>query len=461
MMTPVQVVGVGLDGAAGLTESVQQIVAQATLLVGSDRHLSYFPHHPADRLPLGDLRYTLAAIRDYLTDAQQIQNSKFKIQNFDSRTGTINSDAINRVSIQHPIPNAQHPTPLIVILASGDPLFFGLGRLLLAELPAEWLTFHPHLSAVQLAFNRIKVPWQDARLISAHGRSLEELTTALQQGAEKIAVLTDGTNSPAAIAQLLRSLDLPAQYICWVCENLGGEDEQIQVINLEDLQHQEFAPLNVVVLLRSSEAAKTQLDIATLPALGIPDHYFLSFGDRPGLITKREVRLLALGELALQAGQTIWDVGAGTGSVSIEMARLCPDAKIYAIEKTAAGIHLIQQNSDRFQISTIHPIYGSAPDALQALPPPDRIFIGGSGGNLEQILDCCSQTLRNSGVIVMAIATVEHLGLIFSWLADQRIKQQHWHHRLLQVQLSRSVPIAALTRLTPLNPVTLITLIKV
>ena len=158
-MTPIHVIGIGLDGAEGLVDSVRQLVLDAKLLVGSDRHLNYFPHHPAPRLILGDFIEAIAQIRRYLADGKDG----------------------------------------IVILVSGDPLFFGLGRLLLAELPPEHLTFHPHLSSIQLAFNRLKVPWQDARAISAHGRSLDELIQALQQGVEKIAVLTDKTNNPCLL----------------------------------------------------------------------------------------------------------------------------------------------------------------------------------------------------------------------------------------------------------------------
>jgi precorrin-6Y C5,15-methyltransferase (decarboxylating) len=127
-MTPLHVVGIGLDGAAGLTDAVQQLVGQATLLVGSDRHLSYFPNHTALRLVLGDLSQAIREIRNQLA--------------------------------------VDEPNSCIVVLVSGDPLFFGLGRLLLEELPREQLTFHPHLSAVQLAFHRVKVPWQDAQVIS-------------------------------------------------------------------------------------------------------------------------------------------------------------------------------------------------------------------------------------------------------------------------------------------------------
>lgn len=417
----IDVVGIGLDGAAGISTAVQRIVEQATFLVGSDRHLNYFPHHPARRWVLGELHQGIAAIRAALAT----ENEK------------------------------------IVVLVSGDPLFFGWGRLLLAELPPEKLTFHPHLNAIQLAFNRIKLPWQDAIAISAHGRSLDELTQALQQGAEKIAVLTDSTNTPQAIAQLLLALSLPSRYQMWVCENLGGDWERVQSFPLEEIEdlapinQQKFALLNVVVLLRQSEFSRQNLaplNLEKLPLLGLPDASFLSFSDRPRLMTKREVRILALGELALQPGQIIWDIGAGTGSVSIEIARLFPTSQIYAIEKTSAGTMLIEQNCWRFQVKNVVSIHGDAPEILQHLAAPHRIFIGGSGGNLVQILETCAAKLLPSGTIVLALATVEHLSIACQWFRDNR----NWHYQMLQVNLSRSVPIAQLTRFSPLNPVTIL-----
>ncbi|MBD1837112.1 precorrin-6y C5,15-methyltransferase (decarboxylating) subunit CbiE [Coleofasciculus sp. FACHB-64] len=421
-MTLVHVVGIGLDGADGLSHSVREIVEQAMLLIGSDRHLSYFPNSSAQRLILGDLTKVVEEIRDRLS----------------AGSGGI------------------------VVLVSGDPLFFGLGRLLVAQLPSAELTFHPHLSSVQLAFNRIKVPWQDARVISAHGRSLDELTQALQQGIEKIAVLTDTQNTPEAIARLLLALDLPSTYQFWVCENLGGADERVRSFPcvgrqlMASLQEQDFASLNVVVLLRPSDSASKSGDaflpnLDALPMLGVPDGSFLSFSDRPGLMTKREVRVLVLGELALQPGQIIWDIGAGTGSVSIEIARLFPTSRVYAIEKTAAGTMLIQQNCDRFQVENVISIHGSAPEALYSLPAPNRIFIGGSGGNLTEILDTCNSHLTASGRLVLALATLEHLNEALSWLS-----RQQWDYHLLQVQLSRSVPVGSLTRFSPLNPVTIL-----
>ncbi len=412
---PIHVVGVGLDGAAGLTDAVRQLVQQATLLVGSDRHLSYFSDHSGDRIRLGDLNQAIAQIRQQLA-----------------------------------VPNRpDSKQDLIVILTTGDPLFFGLGRLLLAEFPADQLTFHPHLSAIQLAFSRLKLPWQDVRLISVHGRSLDELMQALQQGVETIAVLTDGTNTPSAIALLLQALDLPLRYQLWVCENLGGPDERIVKPAMTALQEQTFAPLNVVVLQRLEVMAPVDVDL--LPLLGIPDSYFLSFRDRPGLITKREVRVQILGELALQTSQTVWDLGAGTGSVSIEIARLCPSARVYAVEKTAIGTALITQNCQRFQVENVISIPGTAPDVLATLPDPDRVFIGGSGGNLTAMLDVCQKRLKSDGRIVLALATLEHLTTALTWFGASS-----WRYHLLQVQLARSVPFANLTRFAPLNPVTLV-----
>jgi precorrin-6Y C5,15-methyltransferase (decarboxylating) len=413
-MTPVHIVGIGMDGAVGLTDTVRQLVQRATLLVGSDRHLSYFPNHPASRLVLDDFIQAIREIRNHLAKGD--------------------------------------PNSCIVVLVSGDPLFFGLGRLLLEELPREQLTFHPHVSAVGLAFNRIKVSWQDARVISAHGRSLEQLTQALQEGVEKIAVLTDGTNTPSAIARLFRALKLSSRYEFWVCENLGGTDERVQCLSVDALLRQTFAPLNVVVLLRQSDPVDQLLDVDSLPLLGLPDETFVSFSDRPGLMTKREVRILVLGELALQPGQTIWDIGAGTGSVSIEIARFSGTSQVYAIEKTAIGSTLIEQNCRRLQVKNVISLHGTAPGILQQLPAPHRIFIGGSGGNLTAILDTCNTRLVPGGIVVLALATLEHLNTALDWL-----NYRHWEYRLLQVQLSRSIPVGELTRFTPLNPVTILT----
>ena len=417
-MVKISVVGIGLDGAEGLSKPVKEVVERATVLVGSKRHLGYFPHSSAEKI--------------YLT------NLKAEI------------DAIASLDL------TKHS---VVILASGDPLFFGIGRLLLASFDAEQIQFFPHFSSVQLAFNHLKVPWQDASLISVHGRSTDELIKLFKQGKEKIAVLTDNNNNPAAIARLYRSLDLPVEYSFYICENLGDTTEKIrhfsaeQITQLSNLESNDFASLNVLILLRQLQ--KDNLDTDKLPLIGLPDSSFLSFSDRPSLITKKEVRLAILGELSLQPKQTVWDIGAGTGSVSIEIARLCPDSKVYAVEKTGMGSTLITKNSQRFQVDNLKSINGKAPEALFNLPQPNRIFIGGSGGNIVDILNTCSQKLKEDGIIVMSFATIEYQYKAIEWLNNNS-----WQYRLLQLQISRSTPISNLTRFTPLNPVTIITAYK-
>ena len=189
----VHVVGIGLDGAAGLSESARQVVEMAALLIGSDRHLSYFPQHYGERWALSDLTEAILEIRRHLATQAELE------------------------------PDAGS----IVLLVAGDPLFHGWGKLLIAQLPPDKLTFHPHVSCVQLAFNRLRIPWQDAHCVGTQGRYFEDLTAKLKLGVEKIAVLADETRTPAAIANLVKALDLPTRYEFWVCENLGAADERV------------------------------------------------------------------------------------------------------------------------------------------------------------------------------------------------------------------------------------------
>ena len=414
-MTQIEVVGIGLDGAIGLTKTAREIIKQATVLVGSRRHLSYFPEYQGDKIFLDNLRQGIESVQKFLT----VDNC-------------------------------------IVILASGDPLFFGLGRLLLEKFPAEKITFHPHFSSVQLAFSRLKIPWQDAELVSVHGRDTDELIKLFKQGKEKIAILTDNYNHPAAIARIYLALDLPIQYSFYICENLGDKQEKVehfcseQIADLAELNVTDFASLNVLVLLRQESTNK--LNLEQLPLIGIRDRFFYSFRDRPSLITKKEIRTAILAELALQAKQIVWDIGAGTGSVSIEIARLCPESQIFAVEKTSMGASLIAKNCQRFKTNNITVICGNAPQSLLKLPHPDRVFIGGSGGNLTDILEFCSQKISPTGKIVIALATVEHCHKAIDWLT-----KNSWHYSFLHLQISRSIPIKHLTRFNPLNPVTIIT----
>lgn len=407
----IEVVGIGLKGSEGLTRECQEIIQQATILAGSDRHLSYFPDSDAKKVVFKNFIEEINSLKQLWQRGERI-----------------------------------------VILTSGDPLFFGLGRLLLENISAEYLRFHPHLSSIQLAFSCLKIAWQDVKIISLHGRGMEELSTALCQGLPQIALLTDPVNNPVAMARFYLSLSLPIAYNCWVCEDLEGEQEKIShfadIEALAKMNTEDFSPLNVVILVRQ-EIVKS---LEKLPLFGLPDRAFFSFSDRPNLITKREIRIAILGELDLQENQVIWDIGAGTGSVSIEIARLCPQSSIYAIEKTAMGITLIEKNSQHFEVKNVMAIQGKAPDILVTLPQPDRIFIGGSGGKLLDILSICASKLRADGKIILALATLENLQECLGFL-----QEKNWQYNLMQIQINRSVSVGKFTRWSPLNPVTLVT----
>ena len=486
----IHVVGIGVAGSESLSASTLSLVKSATLVVGAQRHLDALS-------PLFNAASTNFSVGSATNSAESSTDLGKRTAQFASGVvlwplGNF-TEAFDEVRSHL----KKHPQAMVVVLATGDPLFFGLGRLLLSTFPAEQLMFHPHISSMQLAFSRLKLPWQDATLLSVHGRDEQQLIKALQRGDDKIAVLTDGRLTPSAIAGLLYELELPAAYQIWVCENLGGENEQVSLLSRsQSAQQRDFAPLNVVVLVRSRASGKAlgessdspdTLALKNLPLIGLPDSAFKGFPDRPTLMTKREVRLLILGAIAPLPDQTIWDIGAGTGSVSVELSRLCPSAQIYAIEKTAIGAALIRHNAQRLAIAPITVVHGKAPLAFAELPPPDRVFIGGSSGQLTAILDRLEASMGDHAYsllqpeittttdistdtffeqrlpfrprrIVLALATLEHLSEATTWLKQPHITKR-WQHQLTQINVARSLPVGPLTRFHPLNPVTLITLI--
>lgn len=402
----------GLTGVASLTADARIALKQAQILCGSPRHLDHFPEHPGMRLPWQNMTAGITALKHYLAQGYE----------------------------------------QIVILASGDPLFFGIGRLLLSHFDPDILRFYPQVSSVQLAFSRLKIPWQDAQIVSIHGRSWDHLIPLLKQGVPKIAILTDPNHDVAMIARLIQELKLPITYQIWLCEQLGSPQEKIQQLTIAEACHYPANCLNVVVLMREPTLTKP---CTKLPILGLSDDVFHCFPDQPGLMTKKEIRTLILGELNLQDGQIIWDVGAGTGTVAIEIARLLPNSQVYAIEKNSMGVQLIYQNCRQLGVKNVQIISGTAPEIFADLPQPDRVFIGGSGGYLEAILNALSQHLLPQGIVVLALATQEHQAIALGWA-----KQQNWAYHALDIHLSRSLAVGNLTRWQTLNPITLIQLVK-
>ena len=285
----------------------------------------------------------------------------------------------------------------VAVLASGDPLFFGIGRTLIARFGRERVQIYPALSSMQLACSRFGVPWDDARFVSLHGRSAEALGGRLLPHA-KVFCFTDRVNSPASVAKALLAacenlddLELAAAYTLQVAENLGLADERVSQGSLAEMAGRVFGDLNVMLLTRPASPGG-------FPCFGLGEE---EVRHSRGLITKDEVRAATLHALRLPQQGVLWDIGAGSGSVSVEAARLAPELAVHAVEREPAEVANIRANCRRFGAYNVKVVEGAAPAALAGLPDPDRVFVGGSGGMLGAIIDHAASRLQPGGRLVV------------------------------------------------------------
>jgi precorrin-6Y C5,15-methyltransferase (decarboxylating) len=354
----------------------------------------------------------------------------------------------------------------IALLASGDPLFFGIGRRVLDEFGPEQVEMLPDLSSIQLAFSRIKEPWDDAFLMSLHGgpdpakrrRLLYEIEDipALLDAHHKIAILTDRENNPPAIASFLNAAPVRAgasrpysSTLMHVCEKLGYADEKITSGTPAEIAVMTFAGPNVVIIINRRGGGPPPLPKSV--DTGTSDTTFgLTEGEiahSRGLITKDEVRAVSLHKLRLPQKGILWDIGAGSGSVSTEAARLSPGLKIYAIERNEEQLAHIEENKIKFRLGNIAITAGEAPEVLRDLPSPDRVFIGGSGGELSGIIRRVREKMPK-GIVVINAVTLETLNEAVLLLENNGFEPE-----VSQVSVSRSKIVKGQRHLSPLNPV--------
>ncbi|WP_216901198.1 precorrin-6y C5,15-methyltransferase (decarboxylating) subunit CbiE [Synechococcus sp. CCY 9618] len=334
----------------------------------------------------------------------------------------------------------------VLLLASGDPLWFGIGRLLLQHLPADRLRFHPAPTSLQLAFSRLGRPWQDASWISLHGRDPEPLAARLQQRPAALAVLTDPARGGAAeVRRILAASGLEAAYQVWLGERLGHPAERLLQLAPTDPLPEDLDPLHLVLLIAAEPAPVAP---EALPLFGIPDGHWLQHADQPGLMTKREVRLQLLADLELPERGVLWDVGAGVGSVGLEALRLRPFLELWAVERRAGAAALIGANAERLGVRPAGVREGEAPAALEDLPDPDRVLIGGGGRGRVALLAAVLARLRPGGIVVLPLATLEALAQL-----RPPLEQAGLGVGVTQIQAWRGTPLAEGTRLAPLNPV--------
>jgi precorrin-6Y C5,15-methyltransferase (decarboxylating) len=365
-VTVIGIAGYGLDD---ISPDARRALDRAELVVGGRRHLEAFEAWPQHRRGTHVQSVTIGADAD---DACR-------------RAAAASGDGIP-----------------VCVLASGDPGFFGIVRALLRVIDRRNLVILPAPSSVSLAFARIGLPWDDATVISAHGRPLDDAIGAIRVS-RKVAVLTSPGSPPEAVGKALVAARAAVDVVA-VCSRLGHVDESVTMVGLDDLATGAWDPLSVVILLgpagRRIAGWGGAAEDAKPLAWGLPDD---AYGHRDGMITKAEVRAVALGKLALPPTGVLWDVGAGSGSVAVECASLSPGLVIFAIEERDDDIARISENASRFGVG-ITTVHGHVPEACEGLPDPDRVFVGGGG---LAALDLALARLRPGGGIVATFAAVD------------------------------------------------------
>ncbi len=297
----------------------------------------------------------------------------------------------------------------LVVLASGDPLYYGIGRWFGQRFTAEQLSFYPGISSIQAACHQLGLSLQDVQVMSLHGRPMQTIRRQLKQQ-QTLVILTDKYSTPQVLAKECIAAGFSESRL-WVCETLGYESQRVLEYGADDLvdSPEEFDPLHVTVI-------KVRGAGGVLPEFpGIPDERFITSAAKgKGMITKREVRLAILSLMQPGAGDVIWDIGAGCGSVAIELSYWAPEAQVIAIEHHAERFACLEQNRERFGVvCNLHLIQGRAKSVDSGVlaeltarsKQPNKIFIGGSDGELPELLKSCWQTLPGEGVLLVSAVT--------------------------------------------------------
>ncbi len=353
-MKKVYIIGVNEDGAEGLTELAREKIQTAETVVGGKRHIS--------------LVRELISTDDVITIGADV--------------GKVLDEIENRLKVGKKV----------VVLNSGDPLFYGFGKNALSRFGRDVCEIIPNVSSVQLAFAKVKETWEDAKIISIHSKKnpIEKFLYDIMEN-EKICILTSGKDDPKKIASFLKQNQIEVREF-WVLENLGGKSERVRCFTSLDVEGEEFSSLNIVIILKAGSSRVFDF--------GLPERNFMVYRSGPssaGLITKGEIRAIAISKLRLSEDSVVWDIGGGSGSVSVECAKLARHGKVFCIEKKESFIPMIKENIRRFRLYNVEVVCGEAPHVLDDLPDPHAVFVGGGGEKIEDILFSCFKrpTLMN------------------------------------------------------------------
>jgi precorrin-6B C5,15-methyltransferase / cobalt-precorrin-6B C5,C15-methyltransferase len=395
------VIGIGEDGLTGLSPVARALIDRAEVIVGGKRHLSMLP--PDDP-------------REKIYWTSPIEASVGEIL---KRQGQA-----------------------VCVLASGDPLCYGIGITLLRKIAIAQMTIIPAPSAFSLACARLGWPLMDVETLSLCGRDPAVLGAALYPGA-RLLVLSEGRHTPALVAQLLTEKGF-GQSQMTVLERMGGAQERIVEGIASEWMASEVADLNTLAIACPSNPSTPSLSRLA----GLPDTAY----HHDGQLTKREVRAMTLAALAPLPGQLLWDVGAGCGSISIEWMRSHRQCQAIAIEQHPERLGLIANNASALGTPSLKIVSGKAPDALKDLHPPDAIFIGG-GLTTDDLLETCWKSLKPGGRLVINAVTVESEQIVFEG-------QQALGGELTRVAIQRAEPVGRFLSWKAMAPITQWTVLK-
>lgn len=393
------ILGCGL-GPADCTERHRQAVETADVLAGGQRLLAWFPDFEGERVTIG------ARAADTARDLA-----------------------------------ARAETERVAVLASGDPLFFGIARLFLPLVPPEALTILPNCTAAQAALARLHMPWAKTRFFSVHGRSCPLPWDRILRSPSAV-IYGDRRRTPAVIAaELLERFPPASSRRAAILDSLGGE-ERITEGTLAELASVGCTPLSMLVL-RETPAEQLTCPSPSLP-LGQADD---EFEHERGLITHPEIRAVVLSKLRLRPG-VLWDLGAGSGSVGVEAAGLCEHLSVFAVEGKPERCEQIRQNAVAAGLDKVEIINEDIPAAIPQLPVPDSVFVGGGGAKVGDIVEQSFRALRPGGTLVVTAVMDETRAALMSVLPETQPE-------VLEIAVRRRTPLGPGHRMNPENPVSL------
>lgn len=415
------------DGWDGLSDLARRRLAAADVVIGAGRTLELVRSHLSAGTTLKDMDGALAQVSTWILAARDAGQT-------------------------------------VVALATGDPLCHGIASWLTGKLGRDGFDILPAVSTLQLAFARFKTPWPDIRIATCHSADAGEWLVGAtpEHGLYKlmrtialhprVALFTGPENTPARLARALITAGYGAEArLSVACRLLLPDEVVFKDLSPGEAATMDFPQPNVVLVERKPETARP----ANLPTFGLEDLEYIQRSPEKGLITKQEARALSLAKLRIAQDAIVWDIGAGSGSVGLECARLAPLGHVWAIEKNEGDAANARANAERFRIGNYTLCEGKAPTRLDTWPDPDAVFIGGSGGELAELITLILGRLKPGGRLVMNFVTLENLATATATLKDCAAT---WD--VVQLQASRSQPILDMHRMAAQNPVWIVSASK-